>query len=47
MTAGLGFGGASGDWGNLLTKPVAGDFNIFRNHEKWRFGLGSASRPSR
>jgi hypothetical protein len=40
LTFGLGFGGADGDFGDLLQKPVAGDFNIFRNHGKWRFGLG-------
>src|SRR5262249_62044304 len=36
----LGFGGTGGDFGSLLTSPLAGDFNIFRNHNKWRFGLG-------
>src|SRR5262245_7256027 len=36
----LGFGGTGGDFGDLLKKPVAGDFGIFRDHGKWRFGLG-------
>jgi hypothetical protein len=40
MNFNLGFGGAGGDLGELLVKPVEGDFNLFRNHEKWRFGLG-------
>src|SRR5262245_57100674 len=40
LTLGLGFGGAGGDFGELLQSPVAGDFNIFRNHGKWRFGIG-------
>jgi hypothetical protein len=36
----LGFGGASDDFGDLLEKPVAGDFNIFQNRGPWRFGVG-------
>ena len=40
LNVSLGFGGAGGDFGDLLEKPVAGDFNIFRNHGKWRFGVG-------
>ena len=40
LAAGMGWGSAGGDFGNLLEGPVAGDFNIFRNHEKWRFGIG-------
>jgi hypothetical protein len=40
LTTALGFGGAGGDFGDLLQSPVAGDFNLFRNHGAWRFGLG-------
>ena len=40
LSAALGFGGAGGDFGDLLQKPVAGDFNLFRNTGKWRFGVG-------
>ena len=40
MSTALGFGGTGGDFGDLLKSPVAGDFNIFRNHEAWRFGVG-------
>jgi Domain of unknown function (DUF3943) len=36
----LGFGGDGGDFGELLDSPVDGDFSIFRNHGKWRFGFG-------
>lgn len=36
----LGYGGAGGDFSELLEKPVTGDFNIFRRQGKWRFGLG-------
>jgi hypothetical protein len=36
----LGYGGAGGDFSDLLQKPITGDYNIFRNHDKWRFGLG-------
>jgi hypothetical protein len=40
LTTALGFGSAGGDFGDLLQKPVAGDYNIFRNRGAWRFGLG-------
>jgi len=40
LNTSLGFGGAGGDFGDLLEKPVAGDFNVFRNHGAWRFGIG-------
>ena len=40
LAAGLGWGSAGGDFGNLLEGPIAGDFNLFRNHGKWRFGVG-------
>src|SRR4030095_8245629 len=40
LATNLGFGGAGGDFGGLLQKPVAGDFNLFRDHGKWRLGLG-------
>src|SRR5262245_31573867 len=40
LSSGLGFGSAGGDFGDLLTEPVTGDFNIFRNHGAWRFGVG-------
>jgi hypothetical protein len=40
LSTALGFGGAGGDFGDALQKPVAGDFNIFRNTGKWRFGVG-------
>jgi hypothetical protein len=40
LSMNLGFGGSGGDFGDLLQDPIAGDFNLFRNHEKWRFGLG-------
>jgi hypothetical protein len=40
LTGALGFGSAGGDFGGLLTKPVAGDLNLFRNHGAWRFGVG-------
>ncbi len=40
LSTALGFGGAGGDFGNLLKSPVAGDLNLFRNHGAWRFGVG-------
>src|SRR5688572_5619171 len=40
LTGAFGFGGAGGDFGGLLEKPVAGDINLFRNRGKWRFGVG-------
>jgi len=40
LSTSLGFGGAGGDFGELLEKPVAGDYNIFRRYGKWRFGFG-------
>jgi hypothetical protein len=40
LNTSLGFGGTGGDFSQLLEKPVAGDFNIFRNLGKWRFGVG-------
>lgn len=40
LTTTLGTGGAGGDFGELFTKPVGGDLNIFRNHGAWRFGVG-------
>ncbi len=40
LNVSLGVGGAGGDFGELLVTPVAGDYSIFRNHGKWRFGLG-------
>ena len=40
LTNTLGYGGAGGDFGDLLEKPVTGDFNIFRNRGAWRFGMG-------
>ena len=36
----LGFGGSGGDLGDLLEKPISGDFNIFKNKARWRYGLG-------
>jgi hypothetical protein len=36
----LGTGGAGGDFGGLLTKPVSGEMNIFRTRGAWRFGGG-------
>jgi hypothetical protein len=40
FTATLGYGGAGGDFGGLLEKPVSGDFNLFRQRGSWRYGLG-------
>ena len=40
MSAALGTGSAGGDFGDLLTKPVSGDFNLFRKKGAWGFGLG-------
>lgn len=40
LTTSLGFGSSGGDFGDLLEKPVAGDYSLFRNHGAWRFGLG-------
>src|SRR5262245_60708678 len=40
LNTSLGFGGTGGDFGTLLQDPIAGDFNFFGNHGKWRFGLG-------
>jgi Domain of unknown function (DUF3943) len=40
LNTSLGVGGAGGDFGDLLEKPVAGDYNIFQNRGKWRFGVG-------
>ena len=40
FSAALGTGSAGGDFGDLLTKPVSGDFNFFRQKGAWRFGLG-------
>jgi hypothetical protein len=36
----LGFGGAGGDFGNLLVKPVTWDFGFFREKGAWRLGAG-------
>src|SRR5262245_36210785 len=35
LTTTLGFGGSGGDFGDLLTKPQSGDYNIFRNNGAW------------
>jgi hypothetical protein len=40
LNTSLGFGDMGGDFGGLLDEAVAGDFSIFRNHRKWRFGMG-------
>jgi hypothetical protein len=40
LSMALGFGGSGGDFGDLLQSPVAADYNLFRNHGKWRFGVG-------
>jgi hypothetical protein len=36
----LGTGGAGGDFGNLLVKPVTWDYAFFRQQGAWRFGAG-------
>ena len=40
LTTTLGYGGAGGDFSDVLKKPITGDFNIFRNRGAWRFGMG-------
>src|SRR5262249_38761326 len=40
FSASLGYGGSGGDFGGILKDPVAGDYNMFRAHGAWRFGLG-------
>src|SRR5262245_43755785 len=40
LTTTLGFGGSGGDFGDLLTKPQSGDYNIFKSNGAWRYGLG-------
>jgi hypothetical protein len=36
----FGTGGAGGDFGNLLTKPVTWEYTFFREKGPWRAGLG-------
>jgi hypothetical protein len=38
----LGWGGAGGDFSNLLQKPIDGEFNFFRQSKSgaWRYGAG-------
>ena len=36
----FGTGGAGGDFGNLLTKPVTWEYSFFRQKGPWRAGVG-------
>ena len=40
FNATLGTGGAGGDFGNLLVKPITWDLSFFRQKGPWRFGVG-------
>jgi len=40
LSTSLGFGGAGGDFSELLQHPQTADFNIFRNSRAWRYGVG-------
>ena len=43
FTWALGYGRAGGDFGDLLQKPVTGDYNVFKIKGKWRWGMGLRS----
>jgi hypothetical protein len=42
FTSALGEGGAGGDFGRTLTRPISGEFNFFRHSGAWRYGAGVA-----
>jgi opacity protein-like surface antigen len=40
ISAALSTGTAGGAFGDLFREPIGGDFNLFRNGKRWRYGFG-------